>query len=100
MRLERSHFAQPAKVALGLAEFRRQKRLDDFPRDRWPDRPATQADHVHVVVLDALARRKVVANQAGANSWNLVGTARRAASAPAARSAAPPFPRRYRSSER
>src|ERR1700722_13255953 len=60
-------------MALGLAEFRHQKRLDELPGHLWSDGPATQADDVHVIVLHALARREMVANQAGVNSRNLVG---------------------------
>src|SRR6185436_122353 len=87
-------------MALGLGEFRRQKGLGEIPSCRWPDGPATHADDVHVVVLDALPRRKMVANQAGADSRNLVGADRGADTASADRNTALHFAGRYRSGER
>src|SRR6266852_742079 len=87
-------------MALGLAEFRRQIRLDELPGHLWSDRPATHADDVHVIVLHALARREMVANQAGVSSRNLVGADTGADTASADRYAALHLAGRYCSSER
>src|SRR5438552_3411520 len=87
-------------MAFSPAEFRRQKCFDEIPRDRWPDCPAAQTDDVHVIVLDALARRKMVANQAGAHSRNFVGADGGADTASADRYTALHLAGRYRSSER
>src|SRR5580704_4288425 len=59
-------------MAVGLAEFRCQICFDKLPCDFRTDRAATHAQHVHVVVFHALVRRKMIANQAGTNSGNLV----------------------------
>src|SRR5262245_17086670 len=98
--LKGCHLTQPPNMPLGLAEFRREKRLDQVPGDRWPDRPAAHADHIHVVVLDALSRGEMIANQAGTNSRNLVGADRGADAASAYRYPALHFAFRYRSPER
>ena len=50
------HFAQPAQMALGLAEFRCQICFNKLPCDFRSDRAAAHAEHVHVVVLHTLAR--------------------------------------------
>src|ERR1700677_3221654 len=82
------HFAKPAQMALGMAEFRCQIRFDKLPCDFRSDRAATHAQDVHVVVFHALVRRKMIANQAGTNSGNLVSRDRGADTAAADRDAA------------
>ena len=54
------------------AESRGEKCLHQFPRESVTDDEATEADHVQVVVLDTLVRRKVFVNQAGANPGHFV----------------------------
>src|SRR5882757_8736899 len=67
-----SHFSQPAQVALGLTKFGGQERLQDVPGSVRSDRATAHANDVHVVVLDALARGKVVAHQSGAYSRDFI----------------------------
>jgi hypothetical protein len=43
-------------VTLGAAESCLQKCSAQLPRDGIPDDVATQADYIHVVVLDSLVR--------------------------------------------
>ena len=83
MRLQGSHFADTAQVALGLAEPSLQKRLDQVPGYTRPHGPAAHADNVHVVVLNPLSGREVVVHQRGTHSWYLVCADRRAHAAAA-----------------
>ena len=87
-------------MALGLAEFGRQICLDKLPCDFRSDRAAAHAQDVHVVVFHALVRGEVVANEAGANAWNLVGANFGADAAAADRDAALHLPGRNGASER
>jgi hypothetical protein len=43
-------------VALGAAESRLEKYSDQLPSERIRDHAAAQADHIHPVILDPLAR--------------------------------------------
>ena len=60
-------------MSFGAAEARREKSLNQFPGSRVADDQAAEADHVQVVVLDALVRGKRLMNQARANTRHLVG---------------------------
>ena len=46
-------------MALRAAEARREKCLDQFPRERMTDYETPEADHVQIVVLDTLCAEKV-----------------------------------------
>jgi len=56
---------------------------DQLLRQRGADHAAAKADHVHVVVLDALVSRIRIVDQCGIDAWNLVGSNARPDSAPA-----------------
>ncbi len=51
-----------------------EKSADDFKRDFGPDHTSTDAEDVHVVVLDSLASRVRVVAKASANSREFVGS--------------------------
>ena len=53
-------------------ESRGEKCLHQFPGEGVTDHEAAEADQVQIVVLDALMRRKVFVNQAGANARHFV----------------------------
>ena len=59
-------------MAFCTAEIRRKKCLDQFPSERMANHKAPQADHVQIVILDALVCRKGFMNQAGPNARHLV----------------------------
>src|SRR4030081_184897 len=71
--------------ARGVAELGGQERLHEIPGHAWTHRAATDADDVHVVVLDALPSGKVVMDQRGTNGRHLVGADRGAHAAAAER---------------
>src|SRR6267142_3137896 len=75
---ERRHLRQPPQMSLGLAEFGREKRLDEVPSNRRSHRPAAHAEDIQVIVFDSLAGREVIVNERGANARHLVGTDGRA----------------------
>jgi hypothetical protein len=56
LKLQLRDLAQATQMAWGIAEFGGQKSPDEIPRDLGATRAATDTDHVHVVVLDALRR--------------------------------------------
>ena len=58
--LQRSYFAQATQMSRRLTELGREKRLHEIPGDGWSDSPATHTKHIHVIVLDTLACRKMV----------------------------------------
>src|ERR1035438_929015 len=60
-------------MAFRAAESRGEKCLDQFPSESVAHDAAAEADHVHVVVLDALARREAFVNQAGPDPGHFVG---------------------------
>jgi len=60
-------------MAFGAAEARCQKSLNQLPGGRVADDQAAEADHIQVIVLDALVRRKRFMNQARAHTRHLVG---------------------------
>ena len=66
------HFRQTATMTLCAAESRGEKCLNQFPSERVADDEAPEADHVQVVVLDALVRRKGFMNQARPNARHFV----------------------------
>jgi len=59
-------------MALRAAEARREEGLDDLQRNRVADDEAAEADHVQVVVLDALVRGERFMNEARANARHLI----------------------------
>ncbi len=69
---DRQHFGQPAGVPLGRLVFCFQKCSDDLKRQFRPDDSATDAQHVHVVVLDALVCRVGVVTDRCPNTGNFV----------------------------
>jgi hypothetical protein len=60
-------------MAFSAAEARIEERLDEFPRDGVTDNKAAEADHVKVVVFDALTRRKSLMDQTCPHTWHFVG---------------------------
>jgi hypothetical protein len=84
----------------GLAELGGKKSLHQIPSHRRPDGAPAHAQNVHVIVFDALHGREMIMNQAGAGTLDLVGTDRRANTAPANRYAAIHFSRDHRQGER
>jgi hypothetical protein len=66
------HFGQTATMTLRATESRGEKCLDQFPSEGVTDYEAPKADHVQIVILDALVRRKGFMNQAGPNSLHFV----------------------------
>jgi hypothetical protein len=79
---ERSHFTQPAKMPLSLAELRCHERVDQVSSHSRSNGPTAHTDDVHVVVLDTLLGREVIVNQTGADARDLVRTDRRATPLP------------------
>jgi hypothetical protein len=98
--LQERHLGQAAQVSRGLTELGGQKRLHDIPGHARPRRPAADADDVHVVVLDALACGKMVMDEPGADTWNLVRADRGAHTAAADGHSALERPCRHRLGER
>lgn len=60
-----------------------QKGGDQLLRQRRTDNPAAEADHVHVVVFNALMSRIRIVHQRGIDAGDLVGSDARADAAPA-----------------
>src|SRR5262245_1604933 len=94
------YFAQAAEMTGRVAELRGQERLNKIPRDGGPDGAAPDADDVHVIVLDALSRGKVVMNQSGTGARNLVRADRGTDAATADGNSALHRTRRHRLRER
>jgi len=63
-------------MSRGVAERGAEKRLREIPRHARPDGSATETDDVHVIVLDPLARGKVIVDQPGPDTRKLVGADR------------------------
>src|SRR5580704_3273654 len=82
-RLQGCHLAQSAQMSFGLAELRCQECLHEVPSHSRAYRPATHAEHIHVIVLDALPSREVVVDQRGADAGYLVRADRGAIAAAA-----------------
>ena len=59
-------------MTLGAAEARGEKGLNQFPSECVTDYEAAKADHVQIVVLDALVSRKGFMNQAGPHPRHFV----------------------------
>ena len=59
-------------MTLRAAESRGEKCLNQFPSECVTDYQAPEADHVQIVVLDALVSRKGLMNQAGPNPCHFV----------------------------
>src|SRR5262245_7259786 len=55
-----------------LTELGGQEGLHEIPGHTLPCRAATDADDVHVVVFDTLRRRKMIMDQPGPDTGNLV----------------------------
>jgi len=66
------NFGQTATMTLRAAESRVEKCLNQFPSERVTDYEAPEADHVQIVVFDALMCRKGFMNQAGPNPRHFV----------------------------
>src|SRR6266536_5577095 len=82
-RLERAYLRDAPRVPLLAVEPRRQERIGDLERERFPHDPRTEREDVHRVVLDALVRGVMVVAQPGENAGDLVGGGRHADAAPA-----------------
>lgn len=63
-------------MPLLAAENRFDKSPHQIPSHLGTDRATTHAQNIHVIVLHALAGRKVIMNQAGTDSANLIRTNR------------------------
>lgn len=70
------HLRQPPQVSLLAAENRLGESPHQIPRHLRANRAAPHAKDVHVIILHALPRGKVVVNQASPNATNLVRTNR------------------------
>jgi hypothetical protein len=70
-------------MALRAAESRSEKCLHQFPGEGVTDYKPAETDHVQIIVLDALVRRKGFVNQTGADARNLVRNDRRPDATPA-----------------
>ena len=57
---------------VGAAESGGKECSDQFPGERMADHEAPEADHVQIVVFDALVRRKDFMNQAGPHPHHFV----------------------------
>src|ERR1039457_3990639 len=66
------NFGQSPTMTLRAAESRGEKCLNQFPSECVTDYQAPEADHVQIVVLDALVSRKGLMNQAGPNPCHFV----------------------------
>src|SRR3972149_1764935 len=77
------HLVQAAAQALLPLEAGGQDRLHQLHRNRVADDARAQAEHVHIVVLHALARGVRVVAEGGANAAHLVRGAARADAAAA-----------------
>src|SRR5919108_2531502 len=71
-------FLQPAHVALSTVERRAEKGADELAAELCADDLRSDADHVHVVVLDTLMCREGIVARRGADSNQLAGRDRRA----------------------
>lgn len=71
------NFGQTATMTLRSAESRGEKRLNQFPGECVTNDEAPEADHVQIVVLNALVRRKGFMNQTGPNPRHFVRGDRR-----------------------
>jgi len=60
-------------MALFAAETCSEKSLYQFPSVGEPDDLAAETNHVQIIVLDALVRRKVFVDQTGADTRDFVG---------------------------
>ncbi len=70
-------------MAGSAAELGFEKGLNEFPGKFGSFDAASKANQVHVVILDALARREIVFDQARANAFDFVGADRSANAAAA-----------------
>ena len=81
-------FGEPSGESRLRAEPGRQERLDQLPSQHFPHNAASEANHVHVVVLDALVGRVGVADQGRTDAVYLVRGHTGPHAAPADRNAA------------
>jgi hypothetical protein len=65
-------FLQPSAKALRSFEARGEKGLGQFPSQGVTDQQAAKTDHVQIIVLNALMRRKIFINQASPNTDNFI----------------------------
>src|ERR1022692_243560 len=84
---ESSHFFQASQVAGGVTVFGGQEGLHEIPSQSRTGSPSANAKDVHVIVLDSLFRRKMIEDQTGVDTRNLVGADRSADAAAANRHA-------------
>ena len=61
-------------MARGLAKLGLEKGLDQFPHHFRAFNPSAHANHIEIVILNSLPGGKIILNQAGANSFDFVGT--------------------------
>ena len=80
-------------MALGTAESRGEESFDQLPGERIAQHPAAQADQVHIVVFDPLARGIRFMDQTCPNSRHFVRDDARADAAAADGDAALHLPR-------
>src|ERR1035441_5980382 len=80
---EPGDLTKTAPVTLGAAEGCLQKCSDQLPGERIPNHVPAQADHVHVVVLDTLARRETFMDETRPHTRHFVGGNARAHAAAA-----------------
>ena len=66
------HLGQTAAMTLSVAESRGEKCLNQFPGERMANHEAAEANHVHVVVLDALVCGKCFMDQARPDARHFV----------------------------
>jgi hypothetical protein len=71
---ESSNLGQPTSVPLCTAEPGVEEVLRAIPRERETHGSATEANYIHVVILHALAGRKVVLTKRRAHAIHLVGS--------------------------
>lgn len=60
-------------MPFSLAVLGSEKRLHQIPGDGRTNRATTHTEDIHVIILDSLSSRKVIVNQTGTNTCNLVG---------------------------
>src|SRR5947209_6549900 len=82
------YLLEPADVALAAVELRAQEGSDELRRERRADHLRAEAEHVHVVVLDALVGGVRVVADRRADPGQLAGGDRSADARPAHEDAA------------
>ena len=86
--LEPPNFLQPSFVPLRARELGPEKHPDQFRGEGWSNHPGSEREHIHRVVLYALARREAVVAERRSNARKFVCRHRRADPAAAREDAA------------